>query len=134
MSSNQVLGYIRASRKLSEVSDMNSVKTGNGRTKREAREDCEGVDPITDAATSRIDWSRVIDLLAKTPASAFTHFARCLLVSSGLESTRAVLAEWYVSKTSRFDKSETYVLRACGDSLICPLSKGIMLPVSRWER
>lgn len=135
MSSNQVLGNIRAPRKLSKVSDTSPVKMRNGRTGCEVRADCEErVDTVTVAATSRIDWSRVIDLLVNTPASAFTHFARCLLVSSGLESTMFVLAKWYMNEAVRFDKSEAYVLRACGDSLICPFSKGIILPVSRCKK
>lgn len=111
-----------------------SSELRRGHTGREAREDREErVDPVTVAATSRTDRSRVIVLLVNTPASEFIHFARCLSVSSGLESMRFALVKLYVSGAARFNGSETHVFRACGDSLMCPLSKGMMLPVSRCD-
>ena len=64
-------------------SELNELRKGH--TGREARADREEkVDPVTVAATSRTDRSRVIVLLVNTPASEFIHFARCLSVSSGL--------------------------------------------------
>jgi len=61
------------------------------------------------------------------------HFARCLLESSGLESIRFVLVQWCMSETMRLNGGETHVFRAWGDNLMCPFSKGMMLPVSRCD-
>lgn len=72
----------------------------------------ERVDPVTVAATSRTDRSRVIFLRVSTPASALMDFARCLLVSSGWESTRFILIERYVSEATRLGKGKTHVFRA----------------------
>lgn len=37
----------------------------------------------------------------------------------------------YINKTKGLNGDETHVLRACGESFMCPLPKGMMLPISR---
>lgn len=134
--SSRLLGSILILRLLRKVSNLSPTEDGGWkrRTGRETREDREvEMDPVTVAATSRADRSRVIFLQVRTQASALTHFARCLVVRSGWESTRFILVKWYINKTARFNRYKTHVFRACGDSLICPLFKGMMLPMSRCD-
>lgn len=90
------------------------------------------MDPETVAATSSIDCSREIFLFLRMPASALTRFACLLPESSGSESTRLYLVQWHINKTEGSQQGGTHVFRACGDSFMCPLFKGMMLPISRW--
>ena len=46
---------------------------------------------------------------------------------------RFVLVRWYISRTVGLDGGEAHVFRACGDNLICPISKGMMFPISRCD-
>lgn len=92
------------------------------------------MDPVTVAATSRTDRSRVIGLRVNTPASVLTHFARCFLVSPGWETTMFMLMRRYVRQKAGLTWGRAHVFRACGDSLMCPFSKGTMLPVLRCDR
>jgi len=42
-----------------------------------------------------------------------------------------ILVRWYVRRSAEPNGRKTHAFRACGDNFICPLSKGMMLPVSR---
>lgn len=130
---NRLFGTILVLGLRRKVSDSGSIKDERrGHTARELRERREGnVDPVTVEATSRTDRSRVMRLVLRIPASVLTCFVRCLSVAPGQESTRVILIEWYIIRTERFRRGTTYVFRACGDSLICPFSIAMMLPVRR---
>jgi len=46
-----------------------------------------------------------------------------------------MLVKWCISEGAslRVHGSESHVFRACGDSLICPFSKGMILPILRYD-